>query len=110
MDADVGSRVFRLADFSDGGAFGLVIVGPVSRLSLFRPVLGKRRPRREAAAALVASGLESEGVGYPGLSLAAVRRTRSWYGQALERWRRTRRVLRMTTAPIFRSLRRIVSA
>ena len=74
-----------------------MIVGPVSRLSLFRPVLGKRRPRREAAAALVRLGWESEGVGYPGLSLAAVRRTRSWYGQALERWRRTRRVLRMTT-------------
>ena len=71
---------------------------------------GERRPRREAAAALVRLGWESEGVGYPGLSLVAVRRTRSWYGQALERWRRTRRVLRMTTAPIFRSLRRIVSA
>ena len=48
--------------------------------------------------------------GYPGLSLMAASWTRSWYGQALERWRRTRRVLRMKTAPIFRSLRRIVSA
>ena len=80
MDAKAGSRVFRLADFSGCGAFGLVIVGPVSRLSLFRPVLGKRRPRREEEEALVRLGWESEGVGYPGLSLAAVRRTRSWYG------------------------------
>ena len=68
-----------------------MIVGPVSRLSLFRPVLGKRRPRREEAAALVRLGWVWEGAGYPGLSLMAASRTRSWYGQALERWRRTRR-------------------
>ena len=48
--------------------------------------------------------------GYPGSSRAAARANSSWCGQALDRWKHTRRVLRVMTAPIFRSLRRMVPA
>jgi len=46
---------------------------------------------------------------YPGLSRAATRRKRSCPGQADDRWKPNRRVLRVIKAPIFRSLRRRVA-
>ena len=44
---------------------------------------------------------------YPGFSRAATRRNRCCSGQADDRWKRTRRVLRAMTGPIFKSLRRM---
>ena len=46
--------------------------------------------------------------GYPGLSLATTRAKCALSGQALERWKRTRLVLRVMTAPILNSRRRMV--
>ena len=46
---------------------------------------------------------------YPGSSRAATSRKRSCSGQADDRWKRTRLLLRVITAPIFGSLRRMVA-
>ena len=48
--------------------------------------------------------------GYPGVSLSAASMNRALSGQALDRWKRTRRLLRGITAPISSRFRRMVPA
>ena len=63
------------------------------------------RPSPTGSLWVTAAGFES----YAGLSLVSTRRNNSWSGKALDRYILMRLVLRVTTAPILSSLRRMVS-
>ena len=100
------------------------ILGRFGGLGLgFGPVTGESPGRGATGRAVSAASARAErapavwpgggalglggGLGYPGLSLAATKWNSAFWGQAVERWRETRLVLAETTAPIFKSLRRM---
>ena len=68
-------------------------------------IVVRDRPSPTGSLWATAAGFES----YAGLSLVSTRRNNSWSGKALDRYILMRLVLRMTTAPILSSLRRMVS-